>query len=165
MQKEYTLLLVVLIIVSAIIISFIVNWTIRESLAGGYGLGKVSPYEIMSSINYLLTVRITIALLITISISGFLSIKFLHRVGGPMYRFRITLKQMSTGQLPQDINLRRNDFYKDIADEINRVLAMLRNRKVSTSKLVSELEQLPKDRLPSDISQNLTKVIGELKKM
>lgn len=165
MQKEYTLLLVVLIIVSAIVISFIVNWTIRESMSGGYRLGKVSPYEVMSSINYLLTVRITITLLVTIFIAGFLSIKFLHRVGGPMYRFRITLKQISSGQIPQDIHLRRNDFYKDVADEINRVLALLRGKREAAHRLAQELEKIPKDRLPANVSQDFVKMLDELKKM
>lgn len=165
MQKEYTLLLVVLIIVSTVVMSFIVNWTIRESMEGGYRLGKLSPYEVMSSINYLLTVRITIALLITIFIAGFLSIKFLHRVGGPMYRFRITLKQISNGQIPQDINLRRNDFYKDIADEINRVIALLKGKHETAQKFARELERVPKDQLPPDVSENLEKMLVELKKM
>lgn len=166
MQKEYTLLLVVLIIVAAIVISFIVNWTIRESmLSGPYRLGKLSPYEVMSSINYLLTVRITLALLVTIFVAGFLSIKFLHRVGGPIYRFRVTLRQISSGQIPNDIHLRRSDFYKDVADEMNRVLALMRNKRESAQKLASELERIPPDRLPSDVSQNLNRLISELKKV
>ena len=165
MQKEYTLLLVVLIIVAAIVISFIVNWTIRESMTSAYRLGKVSPYEVMSTINYLLTVRITITLLVTIFIAGFLSIKFLHRVGGPIYRFRITLKQISSGQIPNDVHLRRNDFYKDVADEMNKVLALLRNKHENASKLALELERIPTSNLPADVSQNLSQMITELKKI
>ncbi len=165
MQKEYTLLLIILIIAAAIVISFIVNWTIRESMSGAYRLGKASPYEVMSEINYLLTVRITLTLLVTIFIAGFLSIKFLHRVGGPIYRFRVTLKQISSGQIPQDIHLRRNDFYKDVAEEMNKVLALMRSKRESASKLAIELEKIPKDHLPSDVSQNLTTLISELKKI
>ena len=165
MQKEYTLLLVVLIIAAAIVISFIVNWTIRETMNGPYRLGRISPYEVMSTINYLLTVRITLTLLVTVFIAGFLSIMFLHRVGGPIYRFRVTLKQIVSGQVPNDIKLRRNDFYKDVADEMNKVLALLRSKRETASKLAVQLELIPKETLPAELGQNMGRFISELKKV
>lgn len=165
MQKEYTLLLVMLIIAAAIVISFIVNWTINSTMKDAYGYGKISPAEVMSTINYLLMVRITVALLVTVFIAGFLSIKFLHRVGGPIYRFRMTLKQIVNGQIPNDIKLRRNDFYKDVADEMNKVLTIMRTKHESAQKLAGELEKIPQDRLPQDVSQNLSQMISELKKI
>jgi hypothetical protein len=164
MQKEYTFLMVVILFVAAIIISVIVNWTINDTmLRGPYQAGKASPYEVMSTINYLLTVRIILALLITVVVSSFFSIKFLHRVGGPMYRFRATLKQMAGGQIPTDVQLRRNDFYRDMAEEINRVLSLLRSKKKKKEEILSALEAIPSSQLSSDTSKKLNEIISELK--
>ncbi len=164
MQKEYTFLMVIILFISAIVISVLVNWTIRDTMMSGpYRLGKISPYEVMSSINYLITVRVTIALLVTIVVSAFLSIKFLHRVGGPIYRFRVTLKQIAKGQIPSNIKLRTNDFYKDIADEINKVLELMRSKKEKKDQIVLEIQKLPLGQLPPETSQSMKQLLDKLK--
>jgi len=164
MQKEYTFLMVVVLFVAAIVISILVNWTIRDTmLSGPYRMGKVSPYEVMSTINYLITVRITIAFIVTIVATSFLSIKFLHRVGGPIYRFRVAFKELAKGSIPRDISLRSNDFYKNVAAEINVVLAILRNDEQKKNEIASELEKLPKEQLPPEWNDKIQNMIKELK--
>ncbi len=51
----------------------------------------------------------------------FSALRFTHRFVGPMVPFRRTLRQLAQGEAAPLIRLRRNDYWSDIAEEINRV--------------------------------------------
>ena len=49
------------------------------------------------------------------------AIRFSHRFVGPMVQFRQVLRQLASGDNVAPIQLRRNDFWRDVADELNQV--------------------------------------------
>jgi hypothetical protein len=53
------------------------------------------------------------------------AIKFSNRFVGPMQRFRHSLKQLARGEAAEPVELRKNDFWKDVADDINAVSARI----------------------------------------
>ena len=123
MQKEFSLVLIGLLMVSLLAISFVIHSTIREAvLGGGYRFGKVSPVELLSDVSYLLIVRVACVLFVTLIIVGLFGISFLHRVAGPVYRFRQTFLKLNKGEVPPRIRLREGDFFEETAQEINKYL-------------------------------------------
>ena len=123
MQKEFTLVLIGLLMVSLLAISFVIHSTIREAvLGGGYHFGKVSPVEILSDVSYMLIVRVACVLFVTLIIVGLFGVSFLHRVAGPVYRFRQTFAKLNRGENPPPIRLREGDFFEETAQEINKYL-------------------------------------------
>jgi hypothetical protein len=49
----------------------------------------------------------------------FQAIRFSHRFVGPMVRIRQTIKQLAKGQAIRSVKLRRGDYWKDIASDLN----------------------------------------------
>jgi hypothetical protein len=56
------------------------------------------------------------------------TIKFAHRLVGPIYRFRKTLQAIAAGEEVSLINLRQGDFLLDMKDDFNEMLKALEQR-------------------------------------
>lgn len=53
---------------------------------------------------------------------GYMSIRHSHKLAGPVYRFKVTLRTATEGDLSVWTRLRRKDQLKDVASELNRLL-------------------------------------------
>ena len=51
-----------------------------------------------------------------------------HRLVGPIYRFKVFLKQVADGERPADCKLRQGDELQDVCDLINAATAPVRKR-------------------------------------
>jgi hypothetical protein len=56
------------------------------------------------------------------------SVKYLHRIVGPLYRFRQTLKAVQSGEPVALVELRKGDYLGEMKDELNDVLKLLEQR-------------------------------------
>ncbi|MGI9456231.1 MAG: hypothetical protein ACR2NU_06685 [Aeoliella sp.] len=53
------------------------------------------------------------------------SIRLSHRFAGPVFRIRQVIKHLAAGEQPKQIEFRDNDFWKEIAEDVNRVIDRL----------------------------------------
>lgn len=142
MQREFTLVVISLLIISALTIGFVIHYTIQEAMmGGGFRFGKISAYEVMSGVTYDLITRVSLVLFVTISIIVIFGVFFLHRIAGPVYRFRSILRQLTKGEIPQDFRLREGDYFTETAGDFNTVLRMLRSRKTQIADIQKRLDQ------------------------
>ena len=142
MQREFTLVVISLLIVSALAVGFVIHSTIREAMmGGGYRFGKISAYEVMSQVGYDLIVRVSLVLFITMVVIAAFGVLFLHRIAGPVYRFRGILRRVSQGEIPEDFRIREGDFFTETADDLNQVLRELRERRKCVEELQRKVEQ------------------------
>jgi hypothetical protein len=68
-------------------------------------------------------------ILLLIILVFYLEVRFLHRIAGPLYRIEKTLKEISEGKDVEPIKLRKKDFYKTLADEVNKVIEYINKLK------------------------------------
>ena len=61
----------------------------------------------------------------------FSAVRFSNRFAGPMARFRRTLTQLADGEATSVVELRRDDFWSDVANQLNRVSAKFRELSVT----------------------------------
>ena len=66
------------------------------------------------------------ALVMGVLASILVGIFYSHRLAGPIYRIRRTLREHEEGRKVEPIVLRRNDEFKELADDINRLLVSRR---------------------------------------
>src|SRR5882762_573812 len=64
-----------------------------------------------------------IALGIGIGVSLLAGIFYSHRLAGPLYRIRRTLSDVQEGKPMRPIVLRKNDEFKELAEDLNRLLS------------------------------------------
>lgn len=154
MQREFSFMLIALFMVASAAVAWVIHQTIRDAaFGGGFYFGKVNPFEILSDVSYQIIIRVTLILILTLLIIGSYGVIFLHRVAGPVYRFRQTLLKVNRGEMPTDIKLREGDFFHDMAHDINLVLKRLRLEQEKVSELKGKLVDFQKIALSDDARQ------------
>ncbi|MCM8775472.1 MAG: hypothetical protein NC930_03880 [Candidatus Omnitrophica bacterium] len=155
MQREFTLVMIALLMVSSLAIGFVIHNTIREAaFGGGFQFGRINPYEILSDVSYQLILRVTCILFVTLIVLGAFGIFFLHRVAGPVYRFRQVLIRINDSQIPHPIKLREGDFFTEVAIEINRLLEKLQFDKEKLQLVREKAEKMITDRSPESMARS-----------
>lgn len=152
MQREFSFMLIALFMVASAAVAWVIHQTIRDAAFGGaFTFGKINPSEILYDVSYSIIIRVTLVLILTLIIIGAYGVVFLHRVAGPVYRFRQTLLKVNRGEMPQDIKLREGDFFHDMAHDINVILRRQRVEKERISELKTMLDDLKKNSPLEDV--------------
>ena len=152
MQREFSFMLIALFMVASAAVAWVIHQTIRDAAFGGaFTFGKINPSEILYDVSYTIIIRVTLVLILTLIIIGSYGVVFLHRVAGPVYRFRQTLLKINRGEMPQDIKLREGDFFHDVAHDINIILRRLRLEQDKISDLKMKISDFQKSSLTEDV--------------
>ncbi|MDD3726356.1 MAG: hypothetical protein PHI44_04100 [Candidatus Ratteibacteria bacterium] len=113
------LLLIGIIVVGAGRYYLTFNTILDELEAQG---GFVQAYEMVKSINFLILRRIGIMLIVVLVFAFCLGVLYLHRIAGPIYRIERTIREMVEGKKVEPIRLRKKDFFKSLAEAINKLI-------------------------------------------
>ena len=163
MQREFTFVMISLLMVSTLAVGFVIHETIRDAaFGGGFQFGKINPYEILSEVSYQLIMRVSAILFITLIVIGIFGVFFLHRVAGPVYRFRQIFMRINEGQLPKFVRLREGDFFSETASEINRLVAKMRFDYEKNRSLRQRVEALLSS---GKVPETLKDEIGEIQQI
>lgn len=157
MQREFTLVIVALLMVSSIAIGFVIHDTVREAAFGsGFRFGKINPYEVLSEVSYALILRVTCILFITLIVLGAFGIFFLHRIAGPVYRFRQILIRLNDSQdVPPPIKIREGDFFSEVVVELNRHLEKIQLEKNKDAEIKAKLDDILAHNPPPPLKKSL----------
>lgn len=166
LQREYTLLMIGMMMATVLIVVSTIHFTMKQSLFGNpYRVGSVSPYELLSDMSQQLIMRVSIIFLLTTLVSTVIGVLFLHRVAGPVHRFRNILKRLSSGEIPNDIRLRQNDYFSEVAVEFNGVFKSLRQKQMLAKEMTTALDQLKDEPLNPQVKNTLQNVRESLQKL
>jgi hypothetical protein len=156
LQREYLFVVIALLMVSMLAVGFVIHGTIREAAFGsGFHFGKISPYQVLSDVSYNLVMRVSLILLATLVVLAVFGMSFLHRVAGPVYRFRMVLRRVNAGEKVGLIQLREGDFFTETADEINALIQKIDSEKHLRDTLQEKLEMIVHSR-PAENVMKLT---------
>lgn len=160
MQREFSFMLIALFMVASAAVAWVIHQTIRDAAFGGaFTFGKINPAEILYGVSYSIIIRVTLVLILTLIIIGAYGVVFLHRVAGPVYRFRQTLLKVNRGEMPADIKLREGDFFHDMAHDINIILKRQRVEREKISELKAQVSDFQKNAPSEDVRRKA----GEMK--
>lgn len=166
LQREYTLLMIGIMMATVLIVVSTIHFTMKQSLFGNpYRVGRASPYELLSDMSQQLVMRVSIIFLITTLVSTVIGVLFLHRVAGPVHRFRILLKRIAGGEIPADIRLRGKDYFSEVAAEFNSVFKSLRQKKMLAQEITQALDRIPPETLDPQVKTVLQTVRESLRKL
>lgn len=101
------------------LVCFLFVYQVGPHLLSGSGDPRASVWR---QVGPLLIVSLAISPIVVIS-----AVRFSNRFVGPVLRFRRALRELARGDVPTPITLRDKDYWKDIADDINRIAASLPN--------------------------------------
>ena len=85
----------------------------------------------------------TSAVLMTwIGLVAAISVVYLHRIAGPIYRFQQVLRQIGRGHVPPPFHLREKDYFRDVADDFNSALSILDQRRLLANGIAFRLDEI-----------------------
>ncbi len=87
--------------------------------------GMTQAYEMVKNINILLMKRISILFIVVMVFAFILAVYYLHRIAGPVFRIEKTLNEIAEGKKVDLVRLRKKDFFKSLADALNRVIGII----------------------------------------
>ena len=159
MQREFSFMLIALFMVASAAVAWVIHQTIRDAAFGGaFTFGKVNPTEILYDVSYTIIVRVTLILILTLIIVGAYGVVFLHRVAGPVYRFRQTLLKVNRGEMPKELKLREGDFFHDMAQDINIILRRTRAEQEKIVELKSKVSDFQRNAPSDDVRQKADEI-------
>jgi methyl-accepting chemotaxis protein len=98
------------------------------------GPSLASIQSVRQEVVYLLAMFQTIFLIITFLISIFVS----HRIAGPLYKMKMFFRQNGGGKLSPKLQFRKGDYFQEMAQEYNEMLAKMRGDLTSVHALVTD---------------------------
>ena len=81
-------------------------------------------------------------LFITLIVLGAFGIFFLHRIAGPVYRFRQVLRRLNENEVPKPIKLREGDFFTEVVSEFNRYLERIKFERDKSDLIREKIDEL-----------------------
>jgi len=131
LQREYAIFVVFVAIMMAALCGFTIWATVNSVLVAEYSpVGQERHLIVFDQVNGLLIFRLIIIFVIGIVLVYGLSLWYMHRVVGPIYRTHSILKQIAAGETPQKIvAFRKNDYFKEILPDLNKVIEIVRSKK------------------------------------
>lgn len=176
-QLRYATMTIILMIAVSIILIGTIYVSTWSMLIDSFEGTEASPMldKLLTGLNVILFPRILLIVFAGTLTIGAVVILVTHRLTGPIYRLKKTLRSIGEGTLPAPIGFRKRDELHDLAAATNEMLTRLKTTQVSNSQLVEEAvsslekiaEKLRQDKSPSAevLKQvdELTKRIGEFK--
>lgn len=104
---------------------------------------SVQAYQLVREINSLLSRRIGWLLAGLVVLTGGLEIFYMHRIAGPVYRMERTLREALEGKAFSPIRLREKDFFKGLAEALNRFMAFQQSKDEKVKILFKDVQQYP----------------------
>ena len=164
MQREFTLVMLGIMMTAAFAVGIVINLTLGSLTDNApTTISRTTLERIIFDANAQLVVISILIIFLAVIATGFFGVFFLHRIAGPVYRFRQVLKRMGSGEIPPEVRLRRKDFFKETADELNRVIHVLKEYESVSHKMDGLLIQLSKS-VPSqpELSATIKEVHNQL---
>ena len=88
------------------------------------------------------TVSVAVMEVVAVVIVFFISKRISFRIAGPVYAIERTLNKMREGDLAQQLKLREGDHFGEVADAINELLSVYRERLASAQRLLEQNGEL-----------------------
>ena len=84
----------------------------------------------------------------------FFSIRYTHKIAGPVHKTGLILRQIAEGNLPEkEIVFRKKDSFKDLSDDLNYMIDALKEDHLSKKESAEKLESLKNDIINNNIDQ------------
>jgi hypothetical protein len=75
---------------------------------------------------------------VTFVAMGIHGIYVTHRIAGPIVRLKRTMREIAARKSPEPIVLRKKDYFKDLADEINAATSVMREDAIRRTRITEE---------------------------
>jgi sensor histidine kinase YesM len=103
-------------------------------------LGDKAPLDIVfADLNKIILVRIVLLVLASICLSAIITMFIVHRVAGPLFRVKLTMRQIGKGIIPAGkVKFRTRDELQDLAEAVNEAVCKIEEVREKNLKVIEE---------------------------
>jgi methyl-accepting chemotaxis protein len=124
-----------------------------SSLVRSAGLEQLSSGD-MKALEHAYQINFIWVVVVLVAAFGIMSVLVFHRLVGPIYVMQRAMKNLSNGDLSQDVTLRKNDELKDTAGELQNMIENIRDAVLEDRKKIYEVSS----KVPDDVKHSLSTV-------
>ena len=148
-QIEFSLRFLLIIAAASIAVMLLFFYNSRGTMSVGYTGTEVKLLQ--TGAYFLPSLIVSTAVIVVFScLTGAIALILLsHRLAGPLFRFQATLDELSAGNLTRRFNLRDKDQFKELADRINALSAVMdgkigdiKSRTAEISHIIADLRSV-----------------------
>jgi methyl-accepting chemotaxis protein len=141
--KSFQIRYISLILIFMFIIAALTGYTVYVTtwLMFGEKLAAVYPQGLLLDIARKVNVALLWRLAFVTPLVIFIGLVLSNRIAGPIYRIQKYLRRVSSGNLDNELKLRKNDELQDIAGSINDLVSRLRSGRNQRSARIDVLKQ------------------------
>ncbi|MDJ0521974.1 MAG: hypothetical protein QNJ90_07850 [Planctomycetota bacterium] len=137
-------------VMSALVLTVMINQVVLDFSDKGW----IDSAKVEAEWMGVVMTKLLIALAVLTPMTLALGVILMHRVAGPIYRFRQFMRSVGRGEHPQECRLRKGDELTDLCDLLNRFTAPIRDGTVDYRIFAESLgEELPVEESP-DVSDD-----------
>jgi methyl-accepting chemotaxis protein len=159
LQREFTVAMIAIMMSAGSIVGVMIHFTLAGITEGSPStISRLALERMLLDVNSQLILGTILVIFITVILTGLFGIFFLHRVAGPVYRFRQVLKQIAAGQMPRQVKLRDKDFFKETAAELNHVIDVLKRHDEASKRIEALLSDQELSQVPPQAAKKLKEI-------
>jgi len=145
LQFAYAGIAIWLLLIGIILVGTFTYYITLDTILRQMESAKFSSdaYQLVRSINYLLSKKIGSLLIFVVILAGVLEILYMHRIAGPIFRIERTLKEVAEGKSFSPIRLRRKDFFKTLAEAVNKFMEFQNKKDTKIKEILKKAENYP----------------------
>ncbi len=133
-------------VMSALVLTVLINQVVLDFSDKGW----IDSAKVESEWMGVVMTKLLIALAILTPMTLALGVILMHRVAGPIYRFRQFIRAVGRGEHPQECRLRKGDELTDLCDLLNSFTAPIRDGSVDYRLFAAALGEDVQTEAPSD---------------
>lgn len=139
-QNDFIIKFCSLVVAGALLTIVLLYWLSHNSTSVSIINSRV---VVMTTADFILPLLIQTVLVVTAAVSVAVIIVLIfktHKIVGPLYRFRQSFKDVSQGNLSDQVRLRRDDQLLETVEEFNAMTSALRARVLDIQKELATLQ-------------------------
>lgn len=133
-------------VIAALVLTIVINQMVLDFSNKGW----IDSAKVSSEWRGVVMTKLLIALAILTPMTLALGVILMHRVAGPLYRFRQFISAVGRGEHPQECRLRKSDELADLCDLLNKFTAPIRDGSVDYKLFAAALGEDVSAETPSD---------------
>jgi methyl-accepting chemotaxis protein len=148
-QLEFSFRFLLIIAAASIAVMLLFFYNSRGTLSVGYTGTEVKMLQTGAYFLPSLIASTVVIVIFSCLTGAFAMIMLSHRIAGPIFRFNSTLDEINAGNLTRRFNLRGKDQFKDLAERINALAAMMdgkmgdiKGRAAEISLIIADLQSV-----------------------
>lgn len=141
-EISFIIKLTLIIVTTSLLASAVLYFFMDAWVGSDYGAAFKIVSEVYARMNYYIATAVLLQFTISSIVIFFFALHYSHKIAGPMYRLKLTVRQYLKGEEIEKVTFRKTDFFHGIAEHFTDFFCFMMHRKKRFEEITQLLEKL-----------------------